>query len=174
MNRKVRCTIERHDATLITMSRIAPLMSALCLLAACAAEAPVEPTLPPPPSPPPRTHASRSVPRPQPQPPAAGQSAPDAEAQRAGGPAAAAEAAWHVARDGVVGCADRAALDILRQAAEITPRLLAEARASGGCRTTFRINEWVLVGTEAATVRLRLTNGAPLTLWFQRGEVVAP
>lgn len=156
------------------MSRIAPLMSALCLLVACAAEAPVEPTLPPPPPPPPRTQASRAVPRPQPQPPAADQSAPDAEAQRGGGPAAAAEPSWHVARDGVVGCADRAALDVLRQAAEGTPRLLAEARASGGCRTTFRINEWALVGTEAATVRLRLTNGAPLTLWFQRGEVVAP
>lgn len=81
---------------------------------------------------------------------------------------------WRVARDGAVGCADRTALDVLRLAAEGTPRRLAEARASGGCRTTFRVNEWALVGTEGEAVRLRLTNGAPLTLWFQRAEVVAP
>lgn len=91
-------------------------------------------------------------------------------------PAAVAPArlAWRVARDGVVGCVDRAALAVLSQPEERTPRLLAEARASGGCRTTFRINEWALEAGDAETVQLRLTNGTPLTLWFRRDEVVAP
>ena len=151
------------------MLRITSLLPALCVLAACVAEPPTEAALPTPPPPPPRFHAQRAVPRPQP--PVAG---PEARVEPGQISAGATEAVWHVARDGVVGCADRAALDVLRQTAEGTPRLLAQARASGGCRTTFRVNEWALVGTEADAVRLRLTNGAPLTLWFLRGEVVAP
>lgn len=93
-------------------------------------------------------------------------------------PAAAAPASpaiWHVSRDGVVGCADRAALQVLSQrAADGAPRLLAEARSAGGCRTTFRVNEWVLEAAEGEAVRLRMTNGGPLTLWFQRSEVSPP
>ncbi|HWT08772.1 MAG TPA: hypothetical protein VN329_06380, partial [Roseomonas sp.] len=81
---------------------------------------------------------------------------------------------WRVARDGVVGCANRATLAVLDQGAEGTPRLLAEARAAGGCRTTFRVNEWVVEANEGDAVRLRMTNGGPLTLWFRRAEVVAP
>jgi hypothetical protein len=141
----------------------------LWFLAACAVEPPPESpvSLPPPPPAPPRVHVQRVAPRPQP--PAAGVTT-DAErpSQAASGPV------WRVAHDGVVGCADSAALDVLRRSADGAPRLLAEARASGGCRTTFRVNEWALLDTDAGLVRLRLINGVPLTLWFQRGDVVAP
>jgi hypothetical protein len=146
----------------------------LCLLTACAAEPPVEPPLPLPPQPPPsRARVQRVAPRPQP-PPVAEDAAVDANATPQQGAAVAAEPVWHVARDGVVGCADRAALGVLNQAAESAPRLLAEARAAGGCRTTFRVNEWVVLATEPDAIRLRLTNGAPLTLWFRRSELIAP
>lgn len=155
------------------MSRITILAPLLCLLAACAAEPPADltPPLPlPPPAPP--AHAQRIVPRPQPA--TTGVAGPAVNGQAEPAPAATAGPSWRVSRDGVVGCADRAALDVLRKAADSTPRLLAEARASGGCRTTFRVNEWTLAGADAEMVRLHLTNGAPLTLWFLRGEVVAP
>ncbi|WP_232474889.1 hypothetical protein, partial [Neoroseomonas rubea] len=79
-----------------------------------------------------------------------------------------------VARDGTIGCADPNALRLLRQLAGAEPRLLVEARAAGGCRTTFRVNEWVAEGGDAETVRMRLTNGAPLTLWFLRSDLAAP
>jgi len=165
----------RHSATVITMLRIARLGSALCLLTACAAEPPVEPSLPLPPQPPPsRVRVQRVAPRPQLPPAVAEDAADDAGAASHPVPAVAAEPVWRVARDGVVGCADRAALGVLNQAAESAPRLLAEARAAGGCRTTFRVNEWVVLATEPDAVRLRLTNGAPLTLWFRRSELIAP
>ncbi|WP_230169600.1 hypothetical protein, partial [Roseomonas sp. CECT 9278] len=82
--------------------------------------------------------------------------------------------AWRVARDGTLGCADAAPLRLLRQAADTPPRLLAEARAAGGCRTTFRLNAWVLEAAEADLVRLRLVNGDTLTLWFLRADVLPP
>lgn len=157
------------------MFRPSRLLPVLCLLAACAAEpeATLPEPLPLPPPAPPRPQAQRPPARPQP-----AVTAPDGMEGQATthGPAAAAPAppAWRVARDGVVGCVDRAALAALSQPEERTPRLLAEARASGGCRTTFRVNEWVVEAGDAETVRLRLTNGTPLTLWFRRGEVVAP
>ena len=167
------------------MLRFAPLVSVLCLLVACAAEPPEEEALPLPPPTPPRVQRAAPAPRAQPVPngdsvavaaataaitPSSETPAPPA----AVAPAAPAPPAWRVARDGVVGCADRATLAVLNQAAEGAPRLLAEARASGGCRTTFRVNEWVAEASEGDVVRLRMTNGGPLTLWFRRAEVVAP
>ena len=156
------------------MFRIARLLPALCLLAACAAE-PEEPPpepLPLPPPAPPRQPAQRPPGRPLPaiaEPGTEGQASTPEPVE-----AAPARPGWRVARDGVVGCVDRAALAVLSQPEERAPRLLAEARATGACRTTFRINEWVLEAGDAETVQLRLTNGTPLTLWFRRGEVVAP
>jgi hypothetical protein len=151
------------------------LLTGLAGLAGCAtepAEAPAE-VLPLPPTPPPRPHALRPVQRQQAGPngeaPAAAEEAPAVVAA-----AAAAAPVWRVARDGIVGCADRATLAVLDQAAEGAPRLIAEARTNGGCRTTFRVNEWVMEGSDGELVRLRLTNGPALTLWFRRGEVVAP
>ncbi|WP_219761320.1 hypothetical protein [Roseomonas alba] len=151
-----------------------PVLVLLGLLGACAPEPPPEEPLPPPPPPaPPRAQVSRVAPRVVA--PAASAVAADAAARPAEGPLAdRPPPAWHVARDGVTGCADRGALSMLRQAAEGTPRLLAEARAAGGCRTTFRVNEWALLSSEGDAVQLRLTNGAPLTLWFQRSDVAAP
>ena len=63
---------------------------------------------------------------------------------------------------------------MLDQAAEGAPRLIAEARTNGGCRTTFRVNEWVVEASDGGLVRMRLTNGPALTLWFRRSEVVGP
>ena len=154
------------------MMRIVPLVFAIGMLGACAAEPPQEAPAPlPVPPAPPRVPANRpAASRPAP----AAAVPPSATAEPTATPAAAGAPAWRVVRDGVVGCADRAALSLLRQAAEGMPRLLAEARAAGGCRTTFRMNEWALEETQADTVRLRLTNGAALTLWFQRADVAAP
>ncbi|MBP0464682.1 hypothetical protein J5Y09_12250 [Roseomonas sp. PWR1] len=89
-------------------------------------------------------------------------------------PAQPARQVWRVARDGTIGCADPNAVRLLRQMAGGDPRMLVEARAAGGCRTTFRVNEWVAEGGDAETVRMRLTNGAPLTLWFLRSDLAAP
>jgi hypothetical protein len=150
------------------------LPAAALIVAACAAEAPDPDPLPLPPPPPPRLQAQRAA-----LPPVrnGAEAVPPSE-QSADGQAAAAAAVpepiWRVARDGTTGCADRAALRVLSQADGATPRLLAEARAAGGCRTTFRINEWVLETREDDAVRLRLVNGAALTLWFARGDVVPP
>jgi hypothetical protein len=148
------------------------------LLAACAAEEPPADDLPLPPEPPARVPPAR--------PSAAAAAAareragePDAPAAAAEAPAAepappTAPAAWRVARDGTLGCADTAPLRLLRQGTDTTPRLLAEARASGGCRTTFRVNAWALEAAEGDLVRLRLVNGDALTLWFLRADVQAP
>lgn len=155
------------------MLRIVPPLAVLCLLAACAAEPVPEPPLPLPPPAPPRAQVQRAAPAPRPQPAANGDVAA-AAAVAAVAPQPVAEPAWRVARDGIVGCANRASLAVLDQGAEGAPRLLAEARASGGCRTTFRVNEWAVETSEGDAVRLRLTNGAALTLWFRRGEVIAP
>lgn len=99
---------------------------------------------------------------------------PAAVTEVAAGAARPAAPIWRVVRNGVVGCSDPNALRLLRQLAGGEPRMLAEARAAGGCRTTFRVNEWVAEGGDAETVRLRLTNGPALTLWFQREDLVAP
>ncbi|BDG73215.1 hypothetical protein [Roseomonas fluvialis] len=153
---------------------------AVLLLAGCAAEEPPPDDLPLPPEPPTRIQSGR-----QPATPARPRGS-DAEAP----PAAPAEAtapepapaplapapapAWRVARDGTLGCADPAPLRLLRQGADTPPRLLAEARASGGCRTTFRVNAWAQEASEGDMVRLRLLNGDALTLWFLRVDLVAP
>ncbi|MBR0648988.1 hypothetical protein GXW78_04890 [Roseomonas terrae] len=158
-------------------------MAVLGGLVACANEPVQAPdaSLPLPPAPPPRPHAQRQAPRP---PVVNGEVAMAAAAttpsqadttELAAIPVSAPAAPiWRVRRDGIVGCADRAALAMLDDGAERTPRLLAEARASGGCRTTFRMNEWVAEANENDAVLLRLTNGAALTLWFRRSELVAP
>ncbi len=153
--------------------------AALLLVLGCAAE-PVTPEddLPLPPPPPPRTYASRASGQPSrsatpAEPGAAGDEAgPEAGQPVEPGPPP--PPAWHVVRDGVIGCVDPAPLRLLRQGGDTTPRLLAEARAAGGCRTTFRLNAWDLVGEEGDLVRLRLMNGPSLTLWFVRADVVAP
>lgn len=154
------------------MLRILIPVSALCLVAACAPDLPAEPDLPLPPPPPPRIQPSRAAPRPVVPTPDDAARADDAAARTDDDAPAA--PVWRVARDGVVGCADPASLAVLGRATESTPRRLAEARAEGGCRTTFRVNEWASEGADGDLVRLRLTNGAPLTLWFRRSEVVAP
>ena len=165
--------------------RPAKLAAALLLLGACAAEVPAEEDLPLPPPPPPRLQAVR----PSATPPARNGAEAEAPPNGAAEPRAAAEPmqeeaaaqspvpalrVWRVARDGTLGCAEPAPLRLARQGGEVVPRLLAEARAAGGCRTTFRVNEWTLEGSEADLVRLRLLNGPALTLWFLRSDVVAP
>lgn len=156
------------------------LAGALLLLGACAAEVPEE-DLPLPPPPPPRLQSAR----PAATPPARQGAEAEVPADDAAEPPAASEPAvgevaaqppqaWRVARDGTLGCAEPAPLRLARQGDEVMPRLLAEARAAGGCRTTFRVNEWVLEASEADLVRLRLLNGQALTLWFLRSDVVAP
>jgi hypothetical protein len=143
-------------------------------LAGCAAE-PVPPDpLPLPPTPPRRAQAVRPAVPPQ-RPPPAAETAPEAEPAAAASPAAApAGGGWRVVRDGTLGCEDPAPLRLLRQGSDSVPRLLAEARASGGCRTTFRVNDWAFEASAAELVRLRLLNGPPMTLWFLRDDVRAP
>ncbi|MBR0674105.1 hypothetical protein [Neoroseomonas soli] len=166
--------------------RHAGLAAALLVLGACAAEVPEEEELPlPPPPPPARLQAARHAGQPSARGPAEGEGTPNGAASaaetEAPSPGAVAQAAplpaprvWHVLRDGTTGCAEAAPLRLARQGGEVVPRLLAEARAAGGCRTTFRINEWVLEAAEGDLVRLRLLNGQALTLWFVRSDVVAP
>jgi hypothetical protein len=158
-----------------------PTLAALLFLAACAAEEPELEELPPPPPAPPRVQprpapAAQRVRPPEPEvPPTAAEAAVAAIAAPAATPAAPpAPAGWRVARDGTLGCAEAAPLRLLRNGGDAAPRVLAEARAAGGCRTTFRVNEWALDRSDADVVRLRLQNGPPLTLWFLRGDVVAP
>jgi hypothetical protein len=151
------------------------------LLASCATEEPPTDDLPLPPEPPARVPPARPSAAAaaadraragEPEAPPAAAEAPAPEAAPAG--AAMAAPAWRVARDGTLGCADTAPLRLLRQGTDTTPRLLAEARAAGGCRTTFRVNAWVLEAQEGDLVRLRLVNGDALTLWFLRSDVQAP
>jgi hypothetical protein len=172
VNTRKPLTVGDAGASVITMLRIPCIISVFCLLAACAPEAPqaVTAALPLPPPAPPRPPVQRALQRP------ALPASDAATLATVGDPGIAAEPApvWRVARDGVVGCADRAALDVLSQAAESVPRLVAEARASGGCRTTFRVNEWTRIGSDPDAVQLRLFNGAPLTLWFRRDDLVTP
>lgn len=175
------------------MERFALRLVVLLALGACAPEPPAEPPLPLPPPPPPQVRPVRPVALPV-RPPASeaadaaaalavpgGAGAPDqtvpTEQTAPPGQTAAAAApapAWRVRRDGTVGCADPAALRLLHRRAEVPPRVLAEARAAGGCRTTFRVNEWTLAGEEADLLRLRLVNGGALTLWFAREDVLPP
>lgn len=156
------------------------------LLASCATEEPPADDLPLPPEPPARVPPARPSAAAaaaaadraragEPEAPPAAAEAPAPEAAPTGAAmAAAAPVAWRVARDGTLGCADTAPLRLLRQGTDTTPRLLAEARAAGGCRTTFRVNAWVLEAQEGDLVRLRLVNGDALTLWFLRTDVQAP
>lgn len=165
------------------------LAAALLALGACAPEPLPEEPLPLPPPPPPRLVVAR-----QPVPPSVRPDTNGAAENGTGAPGEASEPAavteaaatipdpsspparqvWRVARDGTIGCADPNALRLLRQLAGGEPRMLVEARAAGACRTTFRVNEWVVEGGDADTVRMRLTNGAPLTLWFLRSDLAAP
>jgi hypothetical protein len=175
------------------MPRFAPgfvLAALLLALGACAPEPPPEEPLPLPPPPPPRVATARQpLPAIRPDTNGAAENGAEAGTGVAGTePAAVTEAAaavpdplsqparqvWRVARDGTTGCADPNALRLLRQLAGGEPRMLVEARAAGGCRTTFRVNEWVAEGGDAETLRLRLTNGPALTLWFLRSDLVAP
>lgn len=137
-------------------------LALLLALAACAPEAPppAEP-LPLPPPPPPHLRGGRVPPAPP-------------LAADAPGHAGDAASVWRVRRDGTVGCADPAALRLLGERADAPPRILAEARLAGGCRTTFRVNEWVLTASEGDLVQLRLTGGPELTLWFRRVELAVP
>ncbi len=162
------------------MERILPRAALVLLLAlaACAPEPPPpEDPLPLPPPPPPLLRGGR-VPA---APPPAADVAGEAPGQAPGpngtpAPERAAETApvWRVQRDGTVGCADPAALRLLSERADASPRILAEARAAGGCRTTFRINEWARTASEGDLIQLRLTSGPALTLWFLRDELAAP
>lgn len=171
------------------MMRLRPvrLAAVLLLLGACAAEAPEPEELPlPPPPPPSRVQAQRpgGAPALRPgtaeQPPgghgAGNGTEHDTLAEHPAGGAATVPVSlpWRVVRDGVTGCAEPAPLRLAREGRDVLPRLLAEARAAGGCRTTFRVNEWTLEGSDADLVRLRLVNGPPLTLWFMRSDVIAP
>ena len=168
------------------MDRAWPRLAVLLLLGACAPEPPEDAPLPlPPPTPPhvltgrlpPMPPRQRPEPEPEPAPEAAAQApngAPEATTPAATPAAAAPQPVWRVQRDGTVGCAERAALRLLRQRADVAPRAIAEARAAGGCRTTFRVNEWTVVGGDAELVQLRLMNGSALTLWFPRVEVAPP
>lgn len=135
----------------------APLM--LLLLAACA--------VPQRASPPPRSPAA----------------SPQAAAPPRAARPAPAPPVWRVARAGITGCVDPAALRLLRPA---TPpdaaalRSLAAARAEGGCVTVFPAQSWRLV--ERGTEMLRLAPVAaggreaagaqPGPLFFWRDEVV--
>lgn len=156
------------------------------LLGGCAVEEPPAEELPLPPVPPARAQVARPGTPPVRARPNEAEStpvAPEAEPSAAAAPLATsapgptpapAPAGWRVVRDGTLGCADAAPLRLLRQGADTPPRLLAEARAAGGCRTTFRVNAWAIEASEADLVRLRLVNGDALTLWFLRADVVAP
>lgn len=161
--------------------------AALLFLVACAPELPPEDPLPLPPPPPPRLSAGRQnaqAARTAAEPEPTGEAAAGEPGEQAGaataavtepGPAtASAVLPWRVSRDGVIGCVDPASLRVLRQGADATPRLLAEARTAGGCRTTFRVNAWDVLAQDGDLVRMRLTNGPAMTLWFARADVVAP
>lgn len=162
------------------MNRLVPraILVMLLALAACAPEPPPpEDPLPLPPPPPPLLRGGRMPPAPPVAPDAAAEApdeAPDPEAAQAPGRAAAAAPVWRVQRDGTVGCADPAALRLLSDRTDASPRVLAEARVAGGCRTTFRINEWARTAAEGDLIQLRLTSGPALTLWFRRDELTAP
>jgi hypothetical protein len=109
----------------------------LLTLAACAAEEAVQPE-------PARVAA--------PAPAAVAPVAPPRPARRADRPAQ-----WRVTEDGTTGCADRAALQRLREPAEAGAaglRRLAALRASGGCVTVFRSLPMRLVEPGAEIVRL--------------------
>jgi hypothetical protein len=165
------------------MERFARRLAVLLALGACAPEPPAEPPLPRPPPPPPVRPVRPAATPPRPPPAEAthgaaarGETAP---AERTaspgeGAPVAPAGPVWRVRRDGTVGCADAEALRLLMRRAEVPPRLLAEARAAGGCRTTFRVNEWALAGQEGDLLRLRLLDGGALTLWFAREDLEGP
>jgi len=144
----------------------------ILLLVACAAPEPEPEPLPVPPVPPARVPP---IPRAAAGTPPAGAEAPQPNGEEPG--AAVAQAPlpiWRVSRDGTLGCAEPAPLRLVRGGEDATPRLLAQARVAGGCRTTFRRNEWALETAEDDLVRLRLLNGPDLTLWFLRADLVAP
>lgn len=157
------------------MTRLLPGLAGatFLLLAACAPPVPEPEPLPVPPVPPARVPPLAR--------PAAGLPPGGAEAAQMNGaeepdgtPEQAPAAIWRVARDGTLGCAEPAPLRLVRDGEDAAPRLRAQARLAGGCRTTFRRNEWALEATEEDLVRLRLLNGPALELWFLRDDVVAP
>jgi hypothetical protein len=158
------------------MNRRLPGLAGLVLLvlAGCAAEQPAAPELPLPPVPPARVPPA--PPRAAVTPPATAEGEAEAmpEAMPETMPEAGPPPVWRVARDGTLGCAEPAPLRLVRGGEEAAPRLLAEARVAGGCRTTFRRNQWALEAAEDDLVRLRLLNGQELSLWFLRVDVVPP
>jgi hypothetical protein len=85
-----------------------------------------------------------------------------------------AEPRLRVVADGTVGCVSASALRLLRGAGgeQASLRLLAQVRAEGGCVTAFRVNEWVLAGSDGDLVRLRLVSGGSpgLVLYFLRSD----
>lgn len=88
---------------------------------------------------------------------------------------------WRVVADRTIGCAVPEAVRMLRGAEglrDAPPRLAAQTRREGGCATTFRVSEWILLRAEADLVLLRLANPPPgvpaLELYFLRRDVVSP
>jgi hypothetical protein len=79
-----------------------------------------------------------------------------------------------VARDGTTGCADAAALRLLREPAAdpAALRRLAAARAEGGCVTVFRTSTWRLQQRSDDMLRLApMEGGATGPLYFWRDQV---
>lgn len=158
------------------MTRLLPGLAGVTflLLAACATPEPEPEPLPVPPVPPARVPP---LPRASVGTPPGGEEAAQTNGTEPDGMPEQAQASvpiWRVARDGTLGCAEPEPLRLVRNGDDAAPRLRAQARLAGGCRTTFRRNEWALEGTEEDLVRLRLLNGPALELWFLREDVVAP
>ncbi len=89
-------------------------------------------------------------------------------------PAAGAVTVWRVVVDGTTGCAEPAALRLLREergGGAQALRRLAAARASGGCVTVFRAAGWRASEPGGPTIRLTPVEGGP-PLHFWRDEVV--
>lgn len=103
--------------------------------------------------------------RPDATPAAAPRPAPRAAARPAPVPPA-----WRVNEDGVTGCADPAALRLLRDAGDDELRRVAGARAAGGCVTVFRAAAWRLVERGDVMLKLAPADGGS-ALWFWRNEV---
>jgi hypothetical protein len=85
---------------------------------------------------------------------------------------------FRVRADGTVGCALPEVLRQVRAGPGAGPdglRVLAQARADGGCVTAFRQNEWQQIGEQGEFVQLRLVSdsrtGWSLQLYFLREDL---